>query len=88
MSAESRAAWERERAAAERLARAEVARLEGLLARLNPRSQAGQVTRVAAQLGTARHAVRGTLRLSEWAATMRTQQPARFRRLVEELGPP
>ncbi|WP_460446113.1 hypothetical protein [Angustibacter aerolatus] len=86
MAMTDRAAWERERAAAERLARAEQARLEKMLERLDARAPSR--TRLTAQLGSTRHAVRSTLTLGEWVSYLRREQPARFRHLVVELGPP
>jgi hypothetical protein len=81
-----RSGWEDDRARAERLARAEVARLEALLARAPLGSGRGQ--RLAAQLGTARHKLRTTLSLSDFVQHLRTTNPARYQALVREHGLP
>jgi len=78
--------WELERARVERLARAEVVRLEVLLARSPIGSGRGQ--RVAAQLGHARHKLRTTLALRDFVAHLRTTNPARYQALVRENGLP
>lgn len=78
--------WDAERGRAEQLARAEVLRLEALLA-CTPRGS-GQGQRVAAEVGRARHKVRLTLSLREFVVHLRTTNPARYQLLLRESGPP
>ncbi len=78
-------AWEAERVRAERLARAEIVRLEAVLAASPIGSSRRQ--RVAVQLGLAKHKLRTTLTLRDFAAHVRSTNPARYQALVREHGP-
>lgn len=78
--------WERERARAERRARAEVARLEALLERAPIGSGRGQ--RIAAELGLARHHLRTKLTLDDFAHYLLITNPARYLALSREFGRP
>jgi hypothetical protein len=76
------ARWEAARAEAERIARAEVERMEDQLERLDPRRQPNRVREVSARRGTALHELRRTLLLEEWMEHLRVTAPARYRRLL------
>jgi hypothetical protein len=76
------ARWEAARAEAERIARAEVERMESQLARLDPRTQPNRVREASARRGAAMHELRRTRRLEDWMEHVRVTSPARYRRLL------
>jgi hypothetical protein len=76
------ARWEAARAEAERIARAEVERMEAQLERLDPRTQPNRVREVSARRGAALHELRRTLHLEDWMEHLRITAPARYRRLL------
>jgi hypothetical protein len=76
------ARWEAARAEAERIARAEVERMEDQLERLDPRTQPNRVREVSARRGAALHELRRTLLLEDWMEHLRVTAPARYRRLL------
>jgi predicted transcriptional regulator len=83
---EQSSGWEAERARTERLARAEVQRLEGLVALAPIGSGRGQ--RLAAELGVARHKLRTSLSMIQYVKYLETTNPARYLALWRENGPP
>lgn len=76
------ARWEAARAEAERIARAEVERMETQLAKLDPVSQPNRVREVSARRGAALHELRRTRHLDDWMEHLRVTSPARYRRLL------
>lgn len=76
------ARWEAARAEAERIARAEVDRMDAQLARLDPRTQPNRVLEVSTRRGAALHELRRTRRLEDWMEHLRVTAPARYRRLL------
>jgi len=78
--------WEIERSRVERLARAEVLRLEAMLTRAPLGSGRGR--RIAAQVGFARHKLRTSLSMAEYLKYLETTNPARYLALWRENGPP
>jgi hypothetical protein len=78
------ARWEAARAEAERIARAEVTRMEEQLERLDPQTQPGRVREVSARRGAALHVLRRTLLLEDWMEHLRVTSPARYRRLLKD----
>jgi hypothetical protein len=78
------ARWEAARAEAERVARAEVERMEDQLTRLDPRAQPGRVREVSARRGAALHELRRTLHVEDWMEHLRVTAPARYRRLLND----
>jgi hypothetical protein len=76
------ARWEAARAEAERIARAEVERMEDQLERLDPLTQPNRVREVSARRGAAMHVLRRTLLLEDWMEHLRVTSPARYRRLL------
>ena len=83
---EQSSGWEAERARTERLARAEVQRLEALVALAPIGSGRGQ--RLAAELGVARHKLRTSLSMIQYVKYLETTNPARYLALWRENGPP
>jgi hypothetical protein len=78
------ARWEAARAEAERIAQAEVERMEAQLARLDPRTQPNRVREVSARRGAALHELRRTRHLEGWMEHLRVTSPARYRRLLND----
>jgi prolyl-tRNA editing enzyme YbaK/EbsC (Cys-tRNA(Pro) deacylase) len=76
------ARWEAARADAERIARAEVERMEYQLERLDPHTQQNRVREVSARRGAALHELRRTLLLQDWMEHLRVTSPTRYRRLL------
>jgi hypothetical protein len=78
------ARWEAARAEAERIANAEVRRMEEQLKRLDPDTQPNRVREVSARRGAALHVLRRTRRLEDWMEHLRVTAPARYRRLLKD----
>lgn len=78
------ARWEAARAEAERIASAEVQRMEEQLKRLDPHRQPNRVRQVSARRGAALHELRRTRHLEDWMEYLRLTSPARYRRLLKD----